>query len=139
MERAVGAASSAFIMGGASRRRSNSKTRPRPPSRSSSNANPPPMPYLSYTPTLGRNSQFLDLTEEQREELGGIEYRSLKLLVKITSGRFSRIGSHLAMVKGATCANVCARKRGLFFLPSVRTGLSPWMDIQHEPCSSGLS
>ncbi|KAK5627782.1 hypothetical protein RRF57_003497 [Xylaria bambusicola] len=39
-----------------------------------------PMPYLSWQPTIGRNSQFIDLTEEQREELGGIEYRSLKTL-----------------------------------------------------------
>jgi hypothetical protein len=41
------------------------------------------MPYLSWTPTVGRNSAFVDLTEEQREELGGIEYRSLKLLAII--------------------------------------------------------
>ena len=47
----------------------------------------PPMPYLSYTPTIGRNSQFVDLDEEQREELGGIEYRSLKLLLKILIGK----------------------------------------------------
>ena len=40
-----------------------------------------PMPYLSWQPTIGRNSAFVDLTEEQREELGGIEYRSLKTLV----------------------------------------------------------
>lgn len=39
-----------------------------------------PMPYLSYQPTIGRNSAFVDLTEEQREELGGVEYRSLKTL-----------------------------------------------------------
>lgn len=39
-----------------------------------------PMPYLSYAATVGRNSTFVDLTEEQREELGGIEYRSLKTL-----------------------------------------------------------
>ncbi|KAK2623658.1 hypothetical protein QTJ16_006839 [Diplocarpon rosae] len=38
------------------------------------------MPYLSWEPTVGRNSAFVDLTEEQREELGGIEYRSLKAL-----------------------------------------------------------
>ncbi|RYP22930.1 hypothetical protein DL765_001388 [Monosporascus sp. GIB2] len=42
-----------------------------------------PMPYLSYQPTMGRNSAFLGLTEEQREELGGIEYRSLKTLAII--------------------------------------------------------
>ncbi|KAL1866828.1 hypothetical protein VTK73DRAFT_4477 [Phialemonium thermophilum] len=40
-------------------------------------------PYLSWEPTLGRNSQFHDLTEEQRDELGGIEYRSLKTLATI--------------------------------------------------------
>ncbi|KAI0446040.1 cation transport protein-domain-containing protein [Xylaria telfairii] len=42
-----------------------------------------PMPYLSWQPTIGRNSQFVDLTEEQREELGGIEYRSLKTLALV--------------------------------------------------------
>lgn len=41
------------------------------------------MPYLSWTPTIGRNSAFIDLTEEQREELGGIEYRALKTLAVI--------------------------------------------------------
>lgn len=44
-----------------------------------------PMPYLSYQPTLGRNSMFVNLTEEQREELGGIEYRALKLLAAVLS------------------------------------------------------
>lgn len=39
-----------------------------------------PLPYLSYAATIGRNSTFVDLTEEQREELGGIEYRALKTL-----------------------------------------------------------
>lgn len=42
-----------------------------------------PIPYLSWEPTVGRNSAFVDLTEEQREELGGIEYRSLKTLAVI--------------------------------------------------------
>ncbi|KAL8973029.1 MAG: hypothetical protein Q9183_000197 [Haloplaca sp. 2 TL-2023] len=40
----------------------------------------PVTPYLSWQPTIGRNSAFVDLTEEQREELGGVEYRSLKTL-----------------------------------------------------------
>lgn len=52
-----------------------------------------PMPYLSWTPTLGRNSNFVDLSEEQREELGGIEYRALKLLAMILVGYF--VGFHL--------------------------------------------
>lgn len=42
-----------------------------------------PMPYLSWQPTVGRNSAFVDLTEAQREELGGIEYRSLKTLALV--------------------------------------------------------
>ncbi|CAK7228105.1 low affinity potassium transporter [Sporothrix bragantina] len=42
-----------------------------------------PTPYLSWEPTLGRNSAFLGLSEEQREELGGIEYRSLKTLALV--------------------------------------------------------
>lgn len=48
--------------------------------RTSSNRERDIMPYLSWQPTIGRNSAFVDLTEEQREELGGIEYRSLKTL-----------------------------------------------------------
>ncbi|KAL9598299.1 MAG: hypothetical protein Q9219_004600 [cf. Caloplaca sp. 3 TL-2023] len=43
----------------------------------------PATPYLSWQPTIGRNSAFVDLTEEQREELGGIEYRSLKTLAMV--------------------------------------------------------
>ncbi|KAK3322471.1 cation transport protein-domain-containing protein [Apodospora peruviana] len=45
-------------------------------------------PYLSWEPTIGRNSDFPDLTEEQREELGGIEYRSLKKLALVVTGYF---------------------------------------------------
>ena len=41
------------------------------------------IPYLSWQPTVGRNSAFVDLTAAQREELGGIEYRSLKSLLLI--------------------------------------------------------
>lgn len=41
------------------------------------------MPYLSWEPTVGRNSAFVDLDERQREELGGIEYRSLKSLALV--------------------------------------------------------
>ena len=45
-----------------------------------------PMPYLSYAATVGRNSTFVDLTEEQRDELGGIEYRALKTLAVVLMG-----------------------------------------------------
>ena len=47
-------------------------------------------PYLSWQPTIGRNSAFVDLTEEQREELGGIEYRSLKTLAAVLVCEFIR-------------------------------------------------
>ncbi|GAA5981465.1 hypothetical protein JCM5350_004077 [Sporobolomyces pararoseus] len=35
---------------------------------------------------VGRNSRFLNLTTEQAEELGGVEYRALSLLLKIVIG-----------------------------------------------------
>ena len=41
------------------------------------------LPYLSWSATTGRNSTFVNLTEEQREELGGIEYRALKTLAVV--------------------------------------------------------
>ena len=50
-------------------------------------------PYLSWQPTVARNSFFVNLTEEQREELGGIEYRALKTLAIILIGYF--FGFHL--------------------------------------------
>ncbi|KAJ3474394.1 hypothetical protein NLG97_g9866 [Lecanicillium saksenae] len=46
------------------------------------------MPYLSYTPTMARNSNFVGLTLDQREELGGIEYRSLRTLGFVLLGYF---------------------------------------------------
>ena len=54
----------------------------------STSREPDPIPYLSWQPTVGRNSTFIDLTEEQREELGGIEYRSLKTLAVILVAYF---------------------------------------------------
>ncbi|KAL4974164.1 cation transport protein-domain-containing protein [Aspergillus desertorum] len=56
------------------------------------------LPGLSSQATLGRNTQFFNLTTEDRERLGGVEYRSLRLLLKITIGYFLSI--HLI---GAVC------------------------------------
>ncbi|KAL4942513.1 hypothetical protein BDV06DRAFT_191971 [Aspergillus oleicola] len=53
----------------------------------------PSLPGLSSQAMLGRNSQFLNLTAEDRERLGGVEYRSLRLLLKIVIGYF--VGIHL--------------------------------------------
>ncbi|KAL5345021.1 low affinity potassium transporter [Pseudogymnoascus australis] len=47
------------------------------------------MPYISFQPTIGRNSAFIDLSEAQREELGGIEYRSLKTLAMVLVSYYS--------------------------------------------------
>jgi hypothetical protein len=46
------------------------------------------LPYLSWNATIGRNSAFVALTEEQREELGGIEYRALKTLALVLVAYF---------------------------------------------------
>ncbi|KAK2809591.1 hypothetical protein FQN50_003645 [Emmonsiellopsis sp. PD_5] len=43
------------------------------------------LPTLSTHATVGRNSRFHNLTAADREKLGGIEYRSLKLLLKIVT------------------------------------------------------
>jgi len=51
------------------------------------------MPYLSWQATTGRNSAFLGLSAAQREELGGIEYRSLKTLATILIVYY--VGFHL--------------------------------------------
>lgn len=39
--------------------------------------------YLSWQPTIGRNSNFYNLTQSQKDELGGVEYRAIKLLCTI--------------------------------------------------------
>lgn len=44
-------------------------------------------PRLSREVTIGRNSTFHNLSSEDRDELGGIEYKSLKLLLKIIVGK----------------------------------------------------
>ncbi|KAI9781217.1 MAG: low affinity potassium transporter, partial [Candelina submexicana] len=68
--------------------RSRGRSFTNPSMRSSRTQEKDPMPYLSWQPTIGRNSAFIDLTEEQREELGGIEYRALKTLALILVGYF---------------------------------------------------
>ncbi|KAI3281815.1 hypothetical protein DTO002I6_9652 [Penicillium roqueforti] len=50
-------------------------------------------PYLSWNASVARNSNFIDLTEEQRDELGGIEYRALKTLTVVLVSYY--IGFHI--------------------------------------------
>lgn len=45
-----------------------------------------PAPYISFDAIVGRNSAFKQLTKEQQDELGGVEYRALKALLWIVAG-----------------------------------------------------
>lgn len=47
---------------------------------------PSDLPTLSKQVTIGRNSRLYNLTEDDKEKLGGIEYRALKMLIKIIPG-----------------------------------------------------
>lgn len=85
MDRVVSVASSVFVLGSDSRRRRNSVSTNVSVQRETDMKN---MLALSKHATLGRNSDFSNLTREDREKLGGIEYRSLKLLVKIVFGEY---------------------------------------------------
>jgi hypothetical protein len=42
-----------------------------------------PVPYVSFDAVVGPNSSFVSLTEEQLEELGGVEFRALNALLWI--------------------------------------------------------
>jgi hypothetical protein len=74
------AAASIFVLG---------KTGTPSPRRSLSSSRAADLPNLSRQATVGRNSNFYRLTDADRERLGGIEYRALRLLLKIVSGTTS--------------------------------------------------
>lgn len=81
MDRVADVAASILLLG------SETKPRPRPPTPAPQK--PPALndtPFLSRQVTIGRNSHFRNLTSDDLEVLGGIEYRSLKLLLKIVIG-----------------------------------------------------
>lgn len=84
MERVASIATSVFVLG---------SEPSRPQRRMSSQSRQPSLndtPFLSSQATVGRNSQFHNLTSKDKAELGGVEYRSLKLLLKIVTGKFTR-------------------------------------------------
>jgi potassium uptake Trk family protein len=56
------------------------------------------LPGLSNQVTVGRNSNFGGLTPHDREELGGVEYRSLKLLLKVIVALYA--GLHIFGIIG---------------------------------------
>lgn len=45
-----------------------------------------PVTYISFDAVVGRNSRFEQLTKEQMDELGGVEYRGLTDLLWIIGG-----------------------------------------------------
>lgn len=85
------------------------------------------VPWLSRQVTIGRNSNFHGLSAQDREELGGIEYRSLKILLKILIGKWPRWAAAICMCLLLTCIT------GLFLgLHTIGViGLLPW--IMHGP------
>jgi hypothetical protein len=50
------------------------------------------LPFLSSQATVSRNSKFTNLTARDREALGGIEYRALKVLWRIVFGESIFLG-----------------------------------------------
>lgn len=44
------------------------------------NGNVKVVPYITFDAVVGNNSNFYKLTEAQREELGGLEYKALNML-----------------------------------------------------------
>ncbi|CAG8035820.1 unnamed protein product [Penicillium nalgiovense] len=92
LERVVSSARSVFVLEGSS------STERAMPATKLREMKPLDLPNMSSQATIGRNSQFHNLSDEDRETLGGIEYRSLKLLLKIVVGYF--FGLHLF---GAIC------------------------------------
>ncbi|KAG5637728.1 hypothetical protein H0H81_003438 [Sphagnurus paluster] len=44
------------------------------------------VPYISFNATVGRNSNFKDLSQSELDELGGVEYRALNALLWIVGG-----------------------------------------------------
>ncbi|KAG8745159.1 low affinity potassium transporter [Ceratobasidium sp. 414] len=61
-------------------------TLPRTLTGGSSGGEARPVPYISFNAVVGRNSQFHDLSPEEQEELGGVEYRALTALLWIVAG-----------------------------------------------------
>ena len=88
--------------------------------------NEPPTPYLSWQPTIGRNSAFVDLTEEQREELGGIEYRSLKTLAVVLVCEYIEAILHIAALLILSFYSL------LFFVSFTRRHYTTPLDFAHQ-------
>ncbi|GAA5876158.1 hypothetical protein JCM16303_007040 [Sporobolomyces ruberrimus] len=56
-----------------------------------------PVSYITFDAVVGRNSRFHGLTTAQQEELGGVEYRALTLLLRLVTGYYF-VGQLLAVL-----------------------------------------
>lgn len=52
--------------------------------------------YLSWNPTVGRNSKFITLSSEQKYEMGGVEYQAMRLLSKLLVVYY--VGLHIVCI-----------------------------------------
>lgn len=68
--------------------------------------------YVSWNPVVEGNSVFVDLTDEQKDELGGVEYRALKLLAKILVAYY--VGWHIVAVVILTPWIVTSERYGTY-------------------------
>lgn len=67
-------------------------------------------PYLSFDVTVSRNSRFHELTEAQREELGGVEYRAIDMLAKLIPGYWLFMNFFMITLVAPYLASAAAKK-----------------------------
>ncbi|KZV88401.1 hypothetical protein EXIGLDRAFT_839267 [Exidia glandulosa HHB12029] len=85
-------------------------------------------PYLSFDAVVGRNSAFDVLTTEQLEELGGVEYRALNMLLWVIG--LYHIGSQLIAVLVIAPYISQARWKNVFLPPMQHRPVPPvWFTV----------
>ncbi|GAA5889942.1 hypothetical protein JCM5296_003656 [Sporobolomyces johnsonii] len=75
-----------------------------------------PVSYISFDAVVGRNSRFHHLTTAQQEELGGVEYRALTLLLRIVASYYL-FGQLLAVLMLAPWLSHSETYRPIFEAP----------------------
>ncbi len=116
-------AASAFVLGDARPPRPRSRSR----SRSTVRQQNLDLPALSRQVTVGRNSNFYNMSEMDRERLGGIEYRALKLLLKFVFGTYRPLQLN-PFLRFCSAAKPTCAQRLLLRPPPARCHLSPALD-----------
>ena len=81
------------------------------------------VPYVSFDAVVGHNSSFEDLTKEQLEELGGVEFRALNALLWIV-GTVGLIAGFSAsgLIHLSTQYHICVQLAGF-------TIIAPYMSL----------